>query len=587
VRRRLVSGSIGGARRTLCAFEELAHNGLASGAANSAEVALSLGAALGGLCAFKGEVLMQDGNYRNSEKGAALFLGTIALVMIIPMLGMFVDISILYVAKARLQSSVDGASLAAARALNLGQTPSEQQSSAQQNAINWFYANFPSGNWATSGTVMNSSTVVFSNASNVRSVQVTASTNVPTFFMKWFNVNWTTISAIGTASRRDVVIMMVMDRSGSMNSNNGCANMRSAAKIFTGQFAAGRDQLGMVEFGDTAWVDSSPTTNFQTVLGYTNNSGSGAGLIDSINCNDNTNTPQALSLGYNELYKMNLPGAFNILMFFTDGIPNSLTLNFQNIMLSTSGCRDSTGIAISSGGSFVTHPPAWTPGWAMAGGSYLTSIPAGPIGVVASDDPNGSGTYGVRHYQGFSQSSDNHGTISSGNAPGCAFSTPNEPAYVNDFRLLPPLDAYGNSLVENSYNSLTTDSHGNVILSSTADNGTPLSGNNLLFHYAARNAADEAAQQARSNATIPVTIFGVGLGGTSLAPPGYDFMQRIANDPNADLYNSPALYPACSTEAACEHWANQPQGTFIFSSSPTQLNGVFLTMASQILRLSH
>ena len=176
---------------------------------------------------------------------------------------------------------------------------------------------------------------------NVRSIQVTASSNVPTYFMKWFNINSTTITAIGTASRRDVVIMMVMDRSGSMNSNNGCANMSSAAKIFTGQFAAGRDQIGMVEFGDTAWVDSSPTTDFQTVLGYTNNLGSGSGLIDTINCNDNTNTPQALSLGYNELYKANLPGAFNILMFFTDGIPNSMTLNFQNVMLNTSGCQDS------------------------------------------------------------------------------------------------------------------------------------------------------------------------------------------------------------------------------------------------------
>ena len=172
--------------------------------------------------------------------------------------------------------------------------------------------------------------------------------------MKWFNINSTTISAIGTASRRDVVIMMVMDRSGSMNSNNGCANMRSAAKIFTGQFAAGRDMIGMVEFGDTAWIDSIPTTDFQTVLGYTNNSGSGSGLIDTIVCGDNTNTPEALSLGYNTLYQANLPGAFNILMFFTDGIPNSSTLNFQSVMMSTSGCQDSTGKAINLGGSFVT-----------------------------------------------------------------------------------------------------------------------------------------------------------------------------------------------------------------------------------------
>jgi Flp pilus assembly protein TadG len=528
---------------------------------------------------------MRGRNNRSREKGASLILGITGLVMIIPMLGLSIDVGILYASKARLQSAVDGASLAAARALNLGQTISEQTTNAQQNAVNWFYANFPAGNWATSSTVMSTSNVVVTAGTNVRSVAVTATSNVPTYFMKWFNFNSTTITAVGTASRRDVVIMMVMDRSGSMNSNNGCANMRSAAKIFTGQFAAGRDQIGMVEFGDTAWVDSDPTTDFQTVLGYTNNTGTGNGLIDTINCNDNTNTPQALSLGYNELYKANLPGAFNILMFFTDGIPNSMTLNFQNVMLSTSNCQDSTGKAISAGGSFVSHPPNWTPGWTLASGSYSTSIPAGPIGVVASDDPNSSGTYGVRTYEGFSQSNNNHGTISSSNAPGCSFPS-NESNWVNDYQHLPTSDVWGNSLVENSYNAITTDSTG-IVLNSVADNGTPLSGNNLIFHYAARNAADESAQQARSNGTIPATIFGVGLGGTSQAPPGYDFMQRITNDPNADVYNNPALYPVCSSEPTCANWPSQPQGTFIFSSSPTQLNSVFLTMASQILRLSH
>jgi len=495
-------------------------------------------------------------------------------------------VGVLYAAKARLQAGVDGASLAAARALNLGLTVSEQTTSAQQNAVNWFYANYPPGNWATSGTVMNTSNVVVTPGTNVRSVSVTATSNVPTYFMKWFNFNSTTITAIGTASRRDVVVMMIMDRSASMNNSNGCANMRSAAKIFTGQFAAGRDQIGMVEFGGSSWVDSSPTTNFQTVLGYSNASGSGAGIIDNITCNDNTNTPEGISLGYNELYKMNLPGAFNILMFFTDGIPNSMTLNFKNVMLGTSGCQDSTGKAISAGGNMATHPRSWTPGWTLPGGYYSPNIPAGPIGVVISQDPTGTQTQGVNTYQGMNVNNANYSLISAAAAPGCSFPSNNQ-HYVNDFQLLPPTDVWGNSLVENSYNPLTTNGSGDVVLSSVADDGTALSGNNLLFHYAARNAADEAAQQARTNATIPATIFGVGLGGTSQAPPGYDFMQRITNDPNPDLYNSPALYPACSAEPTCQHWTAQPQGTFIFSSSPTELNRVFLTMASQILRLSH
>jgi Flp pilus assembly protein TadG len=528
---------------------------------------------------------------KRGERGVSLILGTTAIVFIVPMMGLAVDVGFLYSAKARLQASVDGAALAAARALTLGATTSAQAVSAKQNAVNWFYANFPQETWATRNTQLDSTDPhvhVYDDAANpsLRHVDVSASTDVPTWFMRWFGYDAITINAIGNASRRDVVAMIVIDCSGSMNNSSGCTNMRSAAKVFTGQFAAGRDQIGMVEFGDTTWVDSSPTTDFRTVLGYTANGTSGSGLIDSINCNDNTGTAQAISLAYNELYKVGLPGAFNFMMFFTDGIPNSITLNFKNVMSSSSGCLDSAGRSLSSGlGNFVTNPPSWTPGWTMPSGYYNANIPAGPIGVIASDDPGGSGTYGVRKYQGVNQGNPNHGTVTSATAPGCAFPG-DERNYVNDFQKLPPNDVWGNSLVNDSYNPIATDGSGNIVLTSTADNGTPLSGNNLTFHLAARNAADSAALQARTNPTLPVTVFGIGLGGTSAAPPGYDFMQRITNDPNGDLYNSPPLYPACNTEPLCTSTKTQPQGVFIFSSDTTKLQQAFLAMASQILRLA-
>jgi hypothetical protein len=63
-------------------------------------------------------------------------------------------------------------------------------------------------------------------------------------------------------------------------------------------------------------------------------------------------------------------------------------------------------------------------------------------------------------------------------------------------------------------------------------------------------------------------------------------MQRMANDPNGDNYNSPAKYQACALETGCITYSNQPQGTFIFSSNSTQLAQAFLQISSQILRLS-
>jgi Flp pilus assembly protein TadG len=525
---------------------------------------------------------------RSKERGAVLLIGILSMMFILPMMGLAIDVGFIYSVKGKLQAAVDGAALAAARGLSVGATTASQKASAQANAVLWFYSNFPSGYFGTANTVMTTGNVsVFDDPNNphLQNVTVSATTYVDTFFMKWLNFPATLIGSTGNASRRDTVIMMIMDRSSSMNSNNGCTNMIAAAKLFTGQFAAGRDQIGMVEFSDTAFVDTAPTTSFQTVLGYTYGGTSGSGLIDTITCNGNTNTSLGLSFGYNELYKVNLPGAYNVLMFFTDGIPNSITVNLKAQMLSTSGCKDSTGKALSSGGNMSTHPTSWTPSWSGGTGGFYGTIGPGPIGTVRSDDPPNHGTYGVNLWAGVSQANPNEGVISASAAPGCAFPA-DATTWVQDYLTIPPADVFGNATVDNTYNVITTNASGNIVLNSTADTGTPLTGDNLILHYAARNAANSAALTARSNTTITTTIFGVGLGGTSQAPPGYDFMQRITNDPNGDLYNNPALYLPCAQVSTCEHWSTQPQGVFIYSSSPTALQQVFLEMASQILRLS-
>ena len=52
-------------------------------------------------------------------------------MLIVLMVGLVIDVGILYSAKSRLQAAVDGASLAAARALNLGQTTNAQATHGQ------------------------------------------------------------------------------------------------------------------------------------------------------------------------------------------------------------------------------------------------------------------------------------------------------------------------------------------------------------------------------------------------------------------------------------------------------------------------
>ena len=199
------------------------------------------------------------------ESGASLMLAVMSLIFLIPMIGLAVDVGMLYVVKARLQGAVDGASLAAARSLNLGQTTGAQATSAKQNAVNWFYANFPAGNWFTNSTLMDTTDAhahVYDDSvnPNLRHVDVTASSHVPTLFMNWFGVRYTNIVAYGFASRRDVNAMLVLDRSGSMGVFTPCGNVLliTAAKTFTGQFSAGRDKIGAISFADNAYLHSVP-----------------------------------------------------------------------------------------------------------------------------------------------------------------------------------------------------------------------------------------------------------------------------------------------------------------------------------------
>jgi Flp pilus assembly protein TadG len=523
------------------------------------------------------------------RNGVSLVVAALSLTFIIPVVGLMIDVGILYSVRARLQAAVDGASLAAARALNLGQSTAAQASSAQQNAVDWFYANFPANTWGTRNTQMGLASVsVFDDPNNVhvRNVTVTASTTVPGYFMNWFSAHPTLLSSTGNASRRDVVVMMVLDRSGSMQNAGACASMVTAAKLFTGQFAAGRDQIGLVSFSDNVYIHSSPTTGFQTVLGYKNNSGSGTGALDTIVCAGGTSTAQAISVAYNEVYKMNLPGALNVIMFETDGLPNTLTLNFWDSsanlagIKSTSSCTDKNGKKMSQSG-FATAAvlPSWSPSQTLGAGSYFSNIPAGIVGAVYSDDPGGSNQFDVmmKYWApGTANSFSSTTYIASSTAPGCAFdSTHAVSPPPADIAWFPAKDVWGNQL-NPAYGYLPVTLTGSHIVANSYS----------TYHNAVLNATDNAAYQARSNATIPAYFFGIGLGGTSSSPPDYVLMQRLANDPNGDNYNSPAKYSACSSEANCVTYSTQPQGTFIFSSSTASLAQAFLSISSQVLRLS-
>jgi Flp pilus assembly protein TadG len=581
------------------------------------------------------------------ESGTSLILGTASMIFLIPMVGLAVDTGFLYSAKARLQASVDGASLAAARALNLGATLQSQQAAAAQNALNWFYANFPSAAWATTGTSMSitgetnsaagfgaagQSVHIYPDATNPQldHVDVIATTTVPTWFMRWFGYNTLTISATGKATRRAVVMMLVLDRSGSMctvggvtnqpctkaDSTTPCAAMITAAKQFVGQFAPGRDYIGLVSFSTVGYVSSIPTTNFQATLGYSNSSGTANGAIDNLTCWHGTNTPLGISMAYQSLYQTGLPGALNIITLETDGLPNSATVNLWDNtntvagLTNSSNCTDTAGKKMNSsptpGFGSAAVVPTWgrttIPGLTLNAApfatvaGYYSNIGNGMIGTVASSDPQASGnnngntmslffnywnTNGAtaQSPQSTGTGADPYNSNAAENAPGCSFNG----SIVNstnpgDIKWWPSQDVFGNSLnPANAYMTVTTDAQGHLV------NSTLSPPNNWQnWHNGIVNATDNSAYRARGNATIPAYVFAILLEGNTTSPMDYHLMQRLANDPNADQFNATPKYSACPSCAT----AGQYTGMFVDSPNQSTLNSAFLQVSSQILRLN-
>ncbi len=542
---------------------------------------------------------------KRNERGVVLILSVIALVFLIPIVGLAIDVGYMYAVKTRLQSAVDGAALAAARALTLGQTTQAQAASARQNAVNWFYANFPQGNWATTNTMLDSSSVqVFDDPGNpnLRNVTVSATTHVPTWFMRWFDIDSTVISSMGNASRRDVVMMIVLDRSGSMNLAPGdaCGQMKTAAKLFTGQFAPGRDRIGLVSFSDGVYVHSSPTTDFQNVLGYSNSLGNSQGKIDSISCLGGTNTASALSIAYNELYKMALPGALNLVLFETDGLPNSLTLNFWDpssnrpALSNASGCQDRNNRTVGAGGwNSANAPRDWiTSTYSMntGGTGFMPDIQPGTYGVLYSGDTSAQflALGEPWHASGYNYGlTGNHVPFS--NTPGCGFSSSGgrggrggqgNMGNISDFAWIPATDIFGNQVnPANAYKPVQM-SGGHLNFGGTTYNKW------VNYRNGAFNATDNAAYRARTNGNLPISFFVIGLGGYQNAPPDLTLLQRIANDPNGDSFNQTPAYPPCAQNPNCIYYPSQPKGQLVYSTDANSLSQAFLALSSQVLRLS-
>jgi len=537
----------------------------------------------------------------NGRRGSILILFTLLLpTLLVPLAGLGVDATMCYIVQAKLGSAVDGSALGAGRLLGTSADPAEI---AGEFLTANFRADGTKGFW--NANTLNK-TITYT-PGITKTISVDANVRVPLLFARIFGQPYAVVAAAGTAQRTDSRVMMVIDRSGSMNASDGngstvIADVISYAAGFTQRFTEGTDELGLVVFDETGVVGYPTGTWSSTISGTstggpntTFNDGSATDMVNQINAITagwGTGTADALSLAYIELQKAHMRDLqngtdtrLNTIVLFTDGVPSAASLYVNNQSYSTlksaSTCTNkSTNTpamigAISVGGSppysktnsnlwgfyelasldpATTHTSVW---WMSNPGSF--TYPPGTEGGDAMDPNPTTPWANCTNLYGYNGSNPNiHST--------------------NDLGQIPTTDYYGNTLISQNFtNSSIT---GNSNATSIYDGATAMTSTvtkDYNWGAAFWNAADSAAARIRADVNLAnrpgdtqnmfIQIYTIGYTGNGGCDDG--LLRRIANDKSSTSYV-----------------ASQPTGQYIQATNTTQLAQAFATVASEILRLA-
>jgi len=477
---------------------------------------------------------MRNNHQKRCSGVAMILLTTMVATVLVPLVGLAIDGTIVWMIKVKLVAAADSAALAGARSLSAGMDLASQQASAQATAISYFNANFPAGYWNTQHSVVTATAA--QTALMTRTVTIQASVVSPLYFLRILGFQTQTIATQSQTSRRDVNVELVLDRSSSMS--GAMTAMLAAARTFIAQFAEGRDNVGLIVFGGAAVLafpnpsPSGPQSNFKSATPSVDT------LISETVNGGNTGTAQALNMAYNELVKKNDPGALNLIVFYTDGLPNGVVANYNDATKDAGGNLTNNYIKVGH----CTH--RGDPAYPMLGFTSQTN--------GFTQNSNGADTNGVKNLTLSTVSNVSEGALGSPTNAGCSYAS-GETKIRQDLSQLPPLDFFGNQL--------GTGYAGPVSLA-TAIN-VP-----YTFGLAALNAADNQVLAIRKNTNLTPVIYTIGYFGGTEAP-NQAWLQRIANDPSSASFD--VTYPA---------------GLFVKAPTTDQLMAAFNRVASEILRLS-
>jgi Flp pilus assembly protein TadG len=275
---------------------------------------------------------MMRSGFRNKEGGISIIFASLSLVMGMSMVGLAVDAGTIFVIKASASAAADAAALAAGRAVSLGSDYASANAAATASANRFFHANFPNGfmNVDTSQLTLTPTFAMGQDngqPTGVLTVNVVGQLQVPTYFMRILNQPTMNIATQGVTTRRSLVMVVILDRSGSMGSRQtsagvqptvpgttGCEAMVYGALQFVDMFSP-YDMVGLVSYASTPRLDLAVQSDFKNTIKT---------KIAGITCGGSTNTTGALWMAHQQILAKNLKLAVNTVVLFSDGAPNGI-----------------------------------------------------------------------------------------------------------------------------------------------------------------------------------------------------------------------------------------------------------------------
>ncbi|CAG4893406.1 vWA domain-containing protein [Paraburkholderia gardini] len=282
---------------------------------------------------------------RKRQQGAVSVIVVFALVALLGVLGLAIDSGFGYLIRTRLDAAADGAALAAGHAVTRGDNQADQTTNAQQAAAAFFSANYPA-NFLGSTASMDTPSITF--ASGTVTIDVQAQAQVPVNFMQLFGFKVLNVSTHSETVRRDLDMAFIVDVTQSMTTTAGQpAAVRANAISFLNNFDISNDRVALMHFAYGTVVDVPYKTD--SSRGFDR-----AGMTTAINkytFEGSTNSSEAFWQARNQMNGLTNPSSLRVIVFFSDGAPNSFSSQFQN---SVAGCDGAVGTVASGDASSGT-----------------------------------------------------------------------------------------------------------------------------------------------------------------------------------------------------------------------------------------